>query len=196
MPNCDWGKPCTCRECRTTHRNEVCPKCGFENVVELEGKGEIKTDRKGMNYAEITMPTGSPMNLQCAKCDYIISNVEFYTRVDVLACKENLRRDEIDNTSQPCDDCSARLQYAVGNYEPIELFKHHDKNICRRCLSKAIKSENHDPSNSNEKYEFDDLTSKWVISKIKVTCESCNRPRWLNYENRWKTLCLACYKKV
>ena len=196
MANCDWGRPCTCRECRTQYRKEICPMCSFNNVVELEGTGVIKTGRKGMSYADITMPTGNTMNLECVKCGYVINNVGFYTRLAVDACQFNLKRDELKKSSRPCDDCNSNIQDSIGGYQSIELFEHNGKFVCKECLSKRIEAENPDPSNKNEKYIFNKHELKWVLSKVRVICESCGKPRWLKQENSWKTQCLSCYKKV
>ena len=196
MPNCDWGRPCTCRECRTQIRKENCPTCGFDNEVELEGFGELKTDRKGMNYADITMPTGNNMNLKCFKCAHIITNVEFYTRISVHACESNIKRDKIKESSTPCDNCKVNIQHSIDGYQAIELFEHDGKHLCKKCSSECIKQKHPNPSNQNEKYTFNEQELKWVLSKVRVICESCSKPRWLNIENSWKKQCLSCYKKA
>jgi len=194
MSDCEWGRPCTCRECCTQFRQEICPMCGFENVVELEGTGEFRTDNKGMRYAEITPPTGDPMNLECFKCSHVIINVKFYSRISILACESKINRDEINESSRPCDDCNKKIRYSIGGYQSIELFEHNGKYVCKECLSERIKKENQDPTNRDEKYIFDSRELKWVLSKVRVHCETCGKSRWLLQENSWKKQCSSCYK--
>ncbi|MDA3907233.1 MAG: hypothetical protein PF484_14265 [Bacteroidales bacterium] len=196
MPNCDFGTPCTCKECRTNIRNEICPSCGFDNVIEIEGAGEIKTDRKGIRYADITYPTGNPQNLDCFKCGHSIINVEFYTRISIPECKANMKRDAIKESSKPCDDCNVNIQNSLGTYKEIKLFEHKGNFLCKECLAKRIKTENPDPSDQNKKFTFNNNDLKWVLSKVRVKCKSCGKPRWLMPENSWKNQCLPCFKKA
>ncbi len=53
-----------------------------------------------------------------------------------------------------------------------------------------------DPSNDNEKYEFDRRKLRWVLKKVKVECLDCGKKRWVNVENRWKTRCITCFNKI
>ena len=50
-----------------------------------------------------------------------------------------------------------------------------------------------DPSNENEKYNFNGNTLKWELDKVRIECPSCHRKRWLNAENRWRKQCKPCY---
>ena len=195
MSNCDWGRPCTCRECRTRYRTEACPSCGFQNVVELEGSGEIKTGRKGLAYADITMPTGDPKELICFKCGYVIQGVEFYTRVSVDSCRSKVQRVEIEKTATPCDGCHEKVEFTTEGYIPVALTEYDGHHYCKKCLPGQVKNNSPDPSSEDEKYVFNNHELKWIIAKVRLKCEVCGKPRWLNYENRWKTKCMACYKK-
>jgi len=55
MPNCDWGKPCECSECRT-YEAIACPQCSFENIVEIVyDVANYFRDRKGLGYYEFSL---------------------------------------------------------------------------------------------------------------------------------------------
>ncbi|MES1045557.1 hypothetical protein FOA22_13900 [Heyndrickxia oleronia] len=43
------------------------------------------------------------------------------------------------------------------------------------------------------KATFNGEKLKWELHKIRIPCPSCHKKRWLNAENRWKTLCKKCY---
>lgn len=195
MPSCDFGSPCCdCRECRTKLRTEICPNCGFDNVVELSGSGELQVDRKGVRYMEFTYPTGPDCTLQCFKCKFIIDAVAYYTSVDERGCQLHIERDEVRQNAQPCMLCGEAIRSAFEHYEPIPLTAHNGKLLCHSCLAGAIQEESEDPSDSDNKYFFNRRNLQWQLEKTRVKCESCGKKRWLNAENRWKKLCLACYK--
>ncbi len=50
MPNCDWGRPCDCRECTDMHRRDICDICNENKTIITHSQYEI--DRKGMGYYE------------------------------------------------------------------------------------------------------------------------------------------------
>ncbi|WP_428241549.1 hypothetical protein [Gynuella sp.] len=140
------------------------------------------------------MPTGDPKELICFKCGHVIPSVEFYTRVSVHSCREKIQQEEIEKTSTPCDGCNEKIERTIEGYAPVKLTEYGGQNFCKKCLSELVKNNSPDPSNENEKYIFNNQELKWVISKERLKCEVCGKPRWLNYENRWKPMCLACYK--
>lgn len=48
MPNCDWGRPCDCSDCRPSPGQRQCIVCGVKPgtiVIKKDGM-----DRKGMSY--------------------------------------------------------------------------------------------------------------------------------------------------
>lgn len=48
MPNCDWGRPCNCRECTDMHRTDICDICKKYKTIIINSEYEI--DRKGIGY--------------------------------------------------------------------------------------------------------------------------------------------------
>src|SRR5262249_48208675 len=145
MPNCDWGRPCDCRECRTKARVEICPHCGFKNTVELVGTAEFKTDRKGIGYYEISYPNGPAIDLKCRKCEREICAVPYYTGVDEHRCKEQLQHDAISATAKPCSRCATAVKWSLEGYRAIELMSYLEEFLCRECLEKAVEADTPDP---------------------------------------------------
>ncbi len=45
MPNCDWGRPCNCRECTEMNRRDVCEICNEYKTIITHSQYEM--DRKG-----------------------------------------------------------------------------------------------------------------------------------------------------
>ena len=192
MPNCDWGKPCVCRECRTKVRVDICDNCGFENVVKIVGSGTIKVGPKGLSYPDITDPKGDDMNLTCYKCKKVMI-VPFYTTVSESDSKENLTRDKLESQAKPCSMCGENIVCNLGKYSAIELTEYKGKQLCKECYVNSIRNDTEDPTNEKEKYIFNNYKMKWELDKVRVVCELCGRPRWLKPENIWKTMCKSCY---
>jgi hypothetical protein len=194
MANCDWGSPCDCRDCRTKLRTEICPNCGFDNIVEIEGSGQIKVDRKGVRYMDFTYPSGPDQSLQCYKCKFVIDAVAYYSGVAERECQLNCERDEVRLTAPPCMLCGENIRSVGEHYGPIVLTEHNGKQLCHKCLAEAIQAETQDPSDKDSKYVFNKRTMQWELKKVRILCESCGAMRWLNAENRWKKFCSRCYK--
>jgi hypothetical protein len=107
-----------------------------------------------------------------------------------------MQREQIEKTARPCNSCNAKSEHTIEGYKSVELQEYKGSFYCKNCLPEKVKEDIPDPSNVNEKYLFDNRELKWVISKVRLKCEVCGKPRWLNNENRWKTMCLSCYKKA
>ena len=45
MPNCDWGRPCSCYECIAADIPKECKYCKEKPIHTIR---ELETDRKGM----------------------------------------------------------------------------------------------------------------------------------------------------
>ncbi len=48
MPNCDWGRPCNCRECTEMNRKEICDICIENKTIITHSQYEM--GRKGISY--------------------------------------------------------------------------------------------------------------------------------------------------
>lgn len=52
MPNCDWGRPCNCRECTEMFSKEICEVCNENKTYTTNSFYEY--DRKGRGYYNFT----------------------------------------------------------------------------------------------------------------------------------------------
>jgi len=50
MPNCDWGRPCNCRECTEMNRRDKCDICNESKTILTHSQYEM--DRKGRSSYE------------------------------------------------------------------------------------------------------------------------------------------------
>lgn len=198
MSSCDWGRPCTCLDCRTVYEKIKCPNCGFINTIEIvrEVKGYYE-DRKGMGGYDFYIPTGPVKDLQCYKCGYLIEKVGYYTEISLDSCKRDLDREKAIKDGKVCSKCNKveGFDFCFGMTD-VKLKIKDGVFLCQECLSEIIKKEIHDPSDENEKYVFDEKELKWKLYKIKKECVDCGKKRWLNAENQWKIRCIKCYRKV
>jgi hypothetical protein len=194
MPNCDWGRPCNCIDCRTDRFKVDCPHCGFSNALKVVGGSEYHTDRKGMGYYEFTYPNGTK-DLVCYHCSKVITGVRYYDDYDKQVCESNLLLHQNKLNGLVCCSCGA----VEGEYGGLSIFKRtklikfENRLYCQNCIDDVAKNKIPDPSNENEKYIFDGEKLKWELHKVKIECPSCHKKRWLNAENRWKTMCKKCY---
>src|SRR5215471_6919053 len=52
QPNCDWGRPCNCSECRENNTREICDVCHEGHTIHLDVVYD--TDRKGVPFNSFT----------------------------------------------------------------------------------------------------------------------------------------------
>ncbi|MFB8378108.1 hypothetical protein [Paenibacillus taichungensis] len=78
----------------------------------------------------------------------------------------------------------------------IELEEMDGRCICQDCAAAIILSRTPNPSDENNKYEFDFRNRVWKLQKVKKPCVSCGTKRWLNASNQWKDKCKKCYLKT
>ncbi|HUT81371.1 MAG TPA: hypothetical protein VMZ29_09235 [Candidatus Bathyarchaeia archaeon] len=194
MPNCDFGRPCDCIDCCTVIKQIKCPNCNFVNRVKIIRNAKYEVDRKGIGYYDFTEPTEPIKDLNCFKCGYLIENVCFYSEIAIESNKRE--REKKIEQGRICSECQKVEEMDfLGMFGEVVLKNKNGKNLCQECYAKVMKEELSDPSNEKEKYYFDDLKCKWVLEKIKLPCEVCGKERWLNADNKWKKMCLRCYKE-
>ncbi|AFQ30603.1 hypothetical protein BK764_14645 [Bacillus thuringiensis serovar israelensis] len=191
MPNCDWGKPCDCLDCRTKRFPVVCTHCGFENILRVVGSSEYKMGRKGLGDYEFTHPGGTK-DLSCYHCSTVIPGVRYYDDYDEEGCKSSLELYKNKLNGLICSACNA-IEGDLKGISFVKLKKLHNKLYCQNCIVEVGKNQIPDPSNENEKYNFNGNTLKWELDKVRIECPSCHRKRWLNAENRWRKQCKPCY---
>ncbi|MEK5393988.1 hypothetical protein NSQ59_27190 [Margalitia sp. FSL K6-0131] len=191
MPNCDWGRPCDCKDCRTDHFSVICPHCGFKNALKVIGNAELKTDKKGRSGYEFTYPSGTK-DLICYSCSKGIPDVRYYDDYNEYICKNNIKLHQNKLNGLVCSSCGVTDGELKG-IKFVKLIKFDNKLYCQECIIDEGIKKFPDPSNENEKYIFNGGKLKWELHKVRVTCPSCHKKRWLNAENRWKTKCKKCY---
>jgi predicted RNA-binding Zn-ribbon protein involved in translation (DUF1610 family) len=75
MPNCDWGRPCDCKDCRTTYEKVACPNCGFQKTISIvRDTIGFSTDNKGIGGYEFANPKNSLENINCEKCGHSLKH--------------------------------------------------------------------------------------------------------------------------
>ncbi|GAB1305129.1 hypothetical protein ACVA6F_08840 [Bacillus altitudinis] len=193
MPNCDWGKPCECKECRTKSFDVKCPKCNFNNSLEVEADfWEYSIDKNNLGDYNFSYPQ-TKKDLVCYACSYLIIDVPFFNNYNKSRCENRLKLIENIKQGRFCNCCNVVEGDIKGCFSKIELLKHDNNLYCKACLADFLLKENPDPSNSQEKYEFDKVELKWKKNKIKVQCPKCNKNRWLKAEHSWRKMCKNCY---
>ncbi|MCU5202951.1 hypothetical protein [Bacillus paranthracis] len=191
MPNCDWGRPCDCKDCRTDQFSIICSHCGFNNVLNVLGSAELKSDKKGSSGYEFTYPSGTK-ELNCYCCSKIIPDVRYYDGYNEYICKINIKLYQNKLNGLVCSSCGV-IDGELKGIKFVKLIKFDNKLYCQKCIIDAGVKKIPNPSNENEKYVFNGEKLKWELHKIRIPCPSCHKKRWLNAENRWKTLCKKCY---
>jgi len=196
VPNCDFGRPCDCIDCRTIYEHIKCPKCNFKNYVTVIRKAEYEVDRKGIGAYYFTIPTEPIKDLNCFKCGFLIKKVGYYSDVDNDANKREIEREERIKQGRICAECQQVEEMDFdARFGRVILKEKNGKNLCQKCYAEVIKNEIPDPSSDTEKYYFDEKELEWILEKIKISCEVCGKERWLNAENHWKKKCLKCYRE-
>lgn len=197
MPNCDWGRPCDCIECRTIYDHITCPKCGFPNVVRIvrivEGYSVDHDNIGGYNFS---IPKGNGPDLSCYKCHYQIQSPPYYDEIDIDGCKREIKREQKIKDGRICSKCGFIEEFNDSGLNNQVLQEKNGKLYCRSCFIKRIKQEKADPSNEKEKYVFNEEELKWKLDKVRIICPLCGRKRWLLERNKFKQYCLSCYKKI
>jgi len=199
IPNCDFNRPCDCIDCRTIYEHIICPKCNFTNHIRIVRNSlGYSYDRKVVGGYDFEIPTEPIKDLKCFKCGFQIEKVGYYTEVDIDSNKRELEREEKIAQNKFCSKCKKveKMDMVLG-FENLNVIlkEKNGENLCQECYAEKMKNEIPDPSTDKEKYYFEKRQLKWVLEKIKVTCERCGKARWLNAENHWKKLCLKCYKE-
>lgn len=197
MSNCDWGRPCTCTDCRSDHVTHACTACGFPiALVILREYAGIEYDRKSPVETILwRMPELVPRPLACPRCATV--DQVAYSKVNDAANEHALGRERALAAGRACSQC-ARVEgfdRCEGPFfAPAKLANLAGEHLCQSCHAARLLANCPDPSSPTEKYRFDARKLEWVIEKVKLACGDCGRPRWLNAENAWQRYCSKCYK--
>lgn len=93
-----------------------------------------------------------------------------------------------------CNSCgAAEGETKEQGIHEVKLITFENEFYCQTCIIDIGSKKIPDPSNENEKYIFQAETVTWELHKVKITCPSCKKKRWLKAENKWKKECKKCY---
>lgn len=193
MSNCDFGSPCDCKDCRTTHNTIICPSCEFENVVRILRNSKLVYEKGCADYS-FSIPSGPSKDLSCFRCSSLIQNVGYYTEIDDRICERNLEIILAREAGRECSICKS-IEGDFKALKNVVLHQRYDMLLCQDCLCIKVKVELPNPSTETLKYEFDNKELKWQPVRIKQACISCGQMRWLSYNNKWKKKCQKCFVK-
>lgn len=196
MANHDFGSPCSCLECCTSHRDEPCSHCGFKNILTNVGSAERTQDRKGTRGYDVTYSETPLKNLVCFKCRKVTPKVPYFTEVDKKACARSIQRERVSERAKPCDRCAERVELGDKKYQPITLSVFAGRSLCGKCRPLEMKAATPDPSDKSNKFAFNARSLRWELSRIRKACAKCGIPRWLNVENSWRKVCGKCFLKA
>ncbi|MDM5249638.1 hypothetical protein [Lysinibacillus sp. G4S2] len=186
MPNCEWGKPCTCIDCRTKIFSIPCNSCGFDTTVSYEMSPDGgNTDRKGIFSYDFQERIDKSSEIDCYKCGHHMTGVSYYEKIEE-------RRNEMKLNEKACAECGIRKSESISI---IQYREWKNEILCLCCLEKKLIVELPNPSTDDEKFKLDVKSMKYVLDKVMIPCITCGRKRWLKADNQWKKQCVNCYKK-
>ncbi|MFS0637300.1 hypothetical protein AB1K84_15480 [Mesobacillus foraminis] len=187
MPNCDWGKPCRCIDCRTKTFSIPCKACGFGTVVSyVRGVESSFTDRKGLSGYNFEERTDNSSEINCYKCGHHMAGVPYFEKIE-HSRNESILKQKV------CSDCGIR---EYDSFKIIQFGEWDDKVLCFDCLGRKLELELPDPSTKQEKFKLDVKLKNYVLEKVMIPCETCGKKRWVKAENRWKKQCSNCYRQA
>lgn len=187
MPNCDWGNPCNCIECRTNIFSVPCEVCGFSTVVSyVMSENGGSTDKKGLFSYDFQERTDKSSEIDCYKCGHHMIGVPYYEKIEV-------HRNEYKLNEKECAECG--IKDSESN-RIIEYKEWKNETLCLDCLEKKLIVELPNPSTDIKKFKLDVKSMKYVLDKVMIPCTTCGRKRWLKADNQWKKQCMNCYKKA
>ncbi|WP_217560139.1 hypothetical protein [Paenibacillus sp. GbtcB18] len=195
MPNCDWNRPCDCRDCREIIETHVCPSCQFPNKVSVIRNAYWEEDKKhGGGYYLFVNPKTPVKDLICYECGDPMKEVGYYTSIHEDFCKNQKERAKLIKDERYCVNCDKLEELDFDFYGRVKLTLYNQLNLCRSCLIDAVKVENPDPSNATNKFKFDPSKLIWALYRVKVTCTTCESAYWVNSdEQSWRKQCKKCY---
>lgn len=195
MPNCDWNRPCDCSDCRERIDTHVCPSCGFSNKVSVMRSSRWVDDLKhGSGYYEFDAPAAPVRDLACYNCGHCIKEVGYYTSVDQSGCQREKERMELIGAGKICASCNRIEGIDWGFSSRVQLQEYKDRQLCQICVVDAVMQDKPDPSDKNNKYEFNKTLLEWILVRVRIACTSCGKGHLVAVnEQGWRTRCKKCY---
>lgn len=125
MPNCDWGRPCDCKDCRKEVLTIECPYCSFNNKVSyLRNSAGLIMDRKGLSDYQFVEHTEPRKEMNCFKCKKLILNTPYYEKLEAHLC-------ELELNAKNCEVCGVK---STETFFPLR--EKNGKTLCRNCINK------------------------------------------------------------
>lgn len=195
MSNCDFNRPCDCSDCRETIKRHICPNCGFPNVVSIMRDSRWVANLKhGSGHYEFEAPTEPVLDLNCYSCGYCIKEVGYYTSISETGCQNEKERLELIRDGKTCDNCSLVEGIDWVLVSRVQLREYQGRKLCQKCLIDNVKHDNPDPSDKDNKYEFNQTLLKWALVRVRIACTSCGKGHLVSVkEQKWRTRCRKCY---
>lgn len=196
MANHDFSSPCDCSDCRETIETHICPNCQFPNKVSIDRTARWVNDRKGGGDYMFDIPTSPVRDLNCYSCGHHMPAVGYYTSVHEAACQMAKERVDLIRAGKVCGSCNRveGIDWGFGN--PIQLRTYNGQQLCGECVVKAAKQENPDPSDKDNKYEFDRTRLEWSLARVRSYCKTCGKGYLVAVNERsWRNLCKPCYSQ-
>lgn len=197
MPNCDWNRPCDCRDCREIIKTHICPSCQFPNKVSIDRITRWEDDRKheGGGYM-FEIPTSPIKDLTCYGCGHHMAAVGYYTSVHERFCEQEKERIDLIRAGKVCSNCNKIERIDWGFRGRIKLQAFNGRQLCETCVVDAVKQDNPDPSDTVNKFTFDESKLEWILDRVKIACETCSKLHWVKMtEQSWRRQCMSCYSR-
>lgn len=195
MPNCDWNKPCDCRDCREIIETHICPSCQFKNKVSIERMAQWVNDQKhGGGHYVFEVPSSPIKDLDCYNCGYRMEKVGYFTSVHEVFCQWEKERSDLIQAGRFCVKCNKIEGKDFGFSKRVKLRDFNGQIMCEECIVESFKLVNPDPSDTANKYRFDQEKLEWILVRVKLACVSCGESHWVNANERgWRKQCKPCY---
>lgn len=196
MPNCDWNRPCDCRDCREIIETHICPNCQFPNKVSIDRNARWVEDRKGIGGYMFDVPTSPIKDLDCYSCGHHMAAVGYYTSVHERLCEQEKEHADLIRAGKVCAGCNKIEGIDWGFRGRIKLRVFNGKQLCETCVVDAVKQDNPDPSDAANKFTFDEAKLEWILDRVKIACSTCTKSHWVKVAERsWRKQCKSCYSR-
>lgn len=195
MANHDFNSPCCCSECCTNEYQVYCPNCSLLHIFDVVMSYRDGSE-KGIFYYDFFTPDEAGKDFKCS-CGYTMTDLNYYTNYNMELTKS--RRNYLDKKAKArkCTTCNKieGFDHLHYGWSTVKLTEVDQSLLCQKCYSKYYLTTLTDPTTDTERYIYNPQKLQYELSKIKIICNICHKPRWLNPENHWKKQCGNCYKK-
>ncbi|MEK5282985.1 MULTISPECIES: hypothetical protein [unclassified Paenibacillus] len=196
MANHDFNSPCNCSECREITQTHVCLSCQFPNKVSIDGIARWVSDRKGGGDYIFDIPPSPIRDLNCYSCGHLMPAVGYYDSVDKEACQRAQERIDLIHAGKVCNSCNKVEGIDWGFGGIIKLRTYNGQQFCGGCVVEAAKQDNPDPSDKDNKYEFNQASLEWSLARVRSYCKTCGKGYLVAVSERsWRNLCKSCYSQ-